>query len=340
MAAGALLLALLLPSACGRRTGYLTDSFLSMDTVITVSLGKDTPDAEKIFAECRRRTEECRVIFDAHDPASALSRLNASAGGMTVPDELADVVSLAARVSEASGGAFDFTLLPVSTLWRNAEARGSLPTGEELAAALALRGAGSVSVVREDGAAVVRKAPGQTLDLGGIGKGAAEMTLLSYLSAESGAPYGVLSFGGNVAVFGEKPDGTPFVIALRDPSDPSGTAAELELSGGEFVSVSGDYERYYEIDGEKYGHILDPETGFPADGGLLSVAVVTHDGALGDALATALFVLGEEKGMALYRSEKLAFEAVFVRDGGLTATPGLAGKIRAAEGFVFDVSAP
>jgi thiamine biosynthesis lipoprotein len=99
----------------------------------------------------------------------------------------------------------------------------------------------------------------------------------------------------------------------------------LTLRGGEVLSVSGDYERFVTVDGRPYHHILDPATGYPADTGLSSVAVIARDGALADALSTALFVMGAEAAIALYHSGVYAFEAVLVgSDGALTLTDGAA----------------
>lgn len=122
------------------------------------------------------------------------------------------------------------------------------------------------------------------LDLGGIGKGFAEAAVREYLEA-SDAGYGVLSFGGNISVFGEHPAGE-FTIALRDPTG-GGHAAEVKLASGS-ISVSGGYERYYEIGGDRYCHIIDPSSGMPADGNLLSVSVISSNGTAADALSTAL----------------------------------------------------
>ena len=135
---------------------------------------------------------------------------------------------------------------------------------------------------------------------------------------------GLVSFGSNVAVFGKKPDGSDFRIGLRDPHDRTDYAGALTLKTGEILSVSGDYERYYTVNGEQYHHILDPKTGYPADTGLSTVAVVCSDGALADALSTALFVMGEEEAIALYNAQIYRFEAIFIRsDGSIRVTSGL-----------------
>ncbi|MBE6700134.1 MAG: FAD:protein FMN transferase, partial [Ruminococcaceae bacterium] len=109
-----------------------------------------------------------------------------------------------------------------------------------------------------------------------------------------------------------------------NPKAEDGYAGVLNLQAGQILSVSGDYERYYTINGEKYHHILNPQTGYPAQSGLCSVAVICSDGALADALSTALFVMGEEKARAFYESKVYDFEAVFIdENGNVITTTGL-----------------
>jgi predicted phage replisome organizer len=156
--------------------------------------------------------------------------------------------------------------------------------------------------------------------LGGIGKGAAADELIRYLET-SEISHGLVSVGGTIGVFGDKPDGTPYKIGVRDPDDPNGVVTYLHIRDG-FVAVSGDYERYFEEDGVRYHHIFDPYTGIPADGGLRETAVYCTSGAVADALSTALFVMGKDASLSLYESG--GFEAVLVSsDGSITATEGL-----------------
>ena len=130
----------------------------------------------------------------------------------------------------------------------------------------------------------------------------------------------MISFGSNVAVVGKKPEGDAFRVAVKNPIDGHDYAKVLEMSEGQVLSVSGDYERYYTIDGEKYHHIIDPQTGYPAKNGLCSVAVICEDGALADALSTALFVMGETKSRELYASGAYDFEAIFITSYGIVST--------------------
>lgn len=319
--------ALLTLNSCGSAEP-LRDTFFSMDTVITVSLDAGTPDAEAVLAHVREETERLRLIFDAHDPASELSRRNAGEA-MDPSEEFRALESEAFLWAAKTGGAFDPTLLPLRELWEAAEKRGSVPTGTELSGTLALCG-------WEKAATDAR--PRLRLDFGGIAKGRVTEELVRLLSETSGAGWGVVSVGGNVGVFGEKPDGKPFSVALRDPQNTSGTLGTISAQNGDVIAVSGNYERFYEIGGERYGHISDPQTGLPADSGLCSVAVICRDGALADLLSTALFVMGTERGLELYRAEGAVFEAIFISPDTVTVTPGLGSRFELTGNYTLRVA--
>ena len=135
---------------------------------------------------------------------------------------------------------------------------------------------------------------------------------------------GLITFGSNVTVFGSKSDGQAFRIGLRDPQNANASVGTLLLPDRQVLSVSGDYERFVTVQGEKYHHILDPQSGYPADTGLSSVAVIAADGVLADALSTALFVMGKDRALEFYRADLYEFEAILIDSNGtLTVTDGL-----------------
>ena len=316
-------------SSCTKKQTRHTASFYAMDTVILVTLY--TPDAdlaERQLARCRELLAELDGLWSRHTAGSDVWRLNQSADGLCDLDpRTVSLLAQAKEISLATGGAFDPTLAPLSDLWQACGAQNRLPGTDELAALLALTGADRLQIGSSaDGTqTAVSRPAGMQIDPGGIGKGAAVSMLIEELEG-SGVTGGLVSFGSSVAVFGTKPDGTPFRVALRDPQDAAGTVGELNLPAGAVLSVSGDYERYVTIGGQRYQHILDPETGMPAESGLSSVAVVCSDGALADALSTALFVMGAEASMQFYETGTYEFEAIMIaHDGTMTTTPGLTG---------------
>lgn len=292
-----------------------------MDTLITVTLYADKADTEPIFRECRRILSELDSLWSRTKEESDTVRLNRSDVGLSALDErTVDLIRTAIDVSEQTNGAFDITVLPLILLWQDCEVAQSMPTREALTTALDRVGYTRLTVVNDT---FVSKEPNTEIDFGGIGKGAAITALIDYLKTTD-VRGGLVSFGSNVSVFGKKSDGSEFRIGLRDPFDRSAYAGALTLKVGEVLSVSGGYERYYTIGGEQYHHILDPQTGYPSDSGLASVAVICRDGALADALSTALFVMGEDDAMTLYHSDVYDFEAVFIRsDGSIRVTRGL-----------------
>lgn len=306
---------------CGGVESF-SDQFYLMDTLIGVTIYTDDADrAEEIFVACRRLLTELDELWSRTKPTSEIARLNASSDGLELADDrTVSLLETALAVSRMTDGAFDVTVTPLVALWARCGEENRLPTAEELASARAL--VDYAGLILTD-LGVQKNDPNMAVDLGGIGKGAAISRLIAYLE-ETGVVGGLVTFGSNVAVFGEKPSGEPFRIAVKHPRVDGEMLGVIRLLPGEVLSVSGDYERYETIGGKRYHHILDPETGYPADTGLASVAVICSDGAYADALSTALFVMGKERAMALYASGKYDFEAIFAdADGNLTVTDGL-----------------
>ena len=160
------------------------------------------------------------------------------------------------------------------------------------------------------------------IDLGGIAKGYAAERCVALLE-QNGATAALLSLGGNVQTYGTKPDGSAWRIGIADPSSPAQSIATLTVHGTKALVTSGGYQRYFEADGVTYHHILDPETGCPAQSGLASVTVIADSGTMADAYSTALFVMGLERATDFWRREQ-SFEAVFVTtDGAIYATDGV-----------------
>lgn len=317
-----LCISFVLPFASCQREERQEKNFFLMDTPITVTLYTDKKTSEAIFAECRTILSELENLWSRTKNDSDIGRFNTSQNSLELDPRTAALIEKAMNVTQKTSGAFDITVAPLVNLWQSSEERGTPPTEEELQAALALVGTNHLTLTNTT---LTKTAKDVQIDLGGIGKGAAISALISYLESCDGVRGGIVSFGSNVAVFGSKPNGSPYRIALKNPKTENGYAGVLNLKAGQILSVSGDYERYYTVNGEKYHHILNPRTGYPAVSGLCSVAVICSDGALADALSTALFVMGEEKARAFYESKIYDFEAVFIdQSGNVTTTAGLA----------------
>jgi len=223
---------------------------------------------------------------------AAIQELELQLVNMDAPPELA------IEIMEASNGAYNPYLGALTKLW-DIDGEGNVPAQEEIEAALQKN----------------------ELDLGAYGKGAAcdeAMRVVMRVFGDYEIPCAaVINLGGNIMTYGQKPWGKPFKIALRDPNGgPNDTMGMFTLRGTHFISTSGSYEKYFEQDGERYHHIFDPETGYPAcrESGLVSVTVINDNGALGDAISTACFVLGYEDSLDLL--EQYNCDALFVYDDG------------------------
>lgn len=251
---------------------------------------------------------------------SEILELNSEAGQnwMSVSDETLSILSVAQDVAEKSGGAFDVTIAPVSRLWDFDNERNEVPDAEMIAAMLENVGYKDLRLDTETGTASL-KYYGNAVDLGAVGKGAAcDAAVQVY--AESGVSAAIVSVGGSVGVYGTKPYGTMWNVAVRDPQS-TGTLGSLSIKSG-FLSTSGSYEKCFIEDGKTYHHLLDPKTGYPAESGLVSVTVLSSGGALSDALSTACFVLGLEDSLTLLESYDA--EGIFIDENNvITVTGGL-----------------
>ena len=313
----AALAAVFLLSGCAEQSAETT--FFAMDTVMSVRVwGRDAQDACDAVQEQVTALERELSVTDSD---SALAQLNASGSG-ALPEDALTLLRGALDLSARTGGALDPTLYPAVRLWGFTTGDYRVPADDEIADALSRVGAEHVAIDSD----TVTLSDGAMLDFGAVAKGYAAQKCADFLSDDVTAA--LLSFGGNVQTIGDKPDGTAWHIGVQDPFG-DGTAAALTLTGTNAVVTSGGYQRYFEENGVRYCHILDPETGAPADSGLSSVTIVAKDGLLADGLSTALFVMGLDDAAEFWRDSD-DFEAVFITDdGAIYYTAGLSGCIEA-----------
>lgn len=286
-------------------------------------------------AECAPQEDILALIRELEEEGlsrrletSEVWAINASAGsaeGAQMSPFMRDNIARCLEMWRRSDGAFDVTMGTVVALWDidrwAAEERSGTftpPTAERLAEALESCGSGRLSLEENR----LYLAEGMQLDLGAVGKGIALDHIAAYLQEKEYITGAIVSLGGSVATYGRKPDGSSWNIGITDPADTSSSVGILALEGQWFVSTSGDYERYVELDGIRYHHIIDPATGRPADSGVAGVTILARDGFSSDALSTACFILGEEKGMEL--AESCGVEVLFVgKDGSVTMSEGM-----------------
>ena len=286
--------------------------FFAMDTLMRVKVWGSDEAADAVQQEVYRLEKLLSVTENSSDVAL----LNCG-GYKRISDETDELLHSALAISERTGGAFDPTVYPLVRLWGFTEATQRVPSQDELQAALSHVGIENVDA--QDGFAELKN--GAQLDFGGIAKGYAAERCVSILQAAE-VEAALLALGGNVQTVGSKPDGTPWAIGIADPAQPEQSLATLRFTGSLALVTSGGYQRYFEKDGVRYHHILDPKTGMPAQSGLASVTVLAQSGTLADALSTALFVMGLDEATEFWRASD-DFEAVFITDDGeIYATAG------------------
>ena len=295
--------------------------FFSMDTVMTVNAYG--PSGEDGVQAARDAVNRLDGLLSRTDPDSQISQLNAHAGdGTAVPvdPDTAELLSFAQSVSQLLPGDFDVTIAPVMDAWGFTTEARHVPSAEELSAALALVD-GSQLEVDADNATARLLQSGMEVDLGAVAKGFAAGKAEEALR-EAGVERATIDLGGNVTVIGTRPDGNPWRVAVKDPQNTESYLCVLELEDVT-LSTSGGYERYFEEDGVRYHHIIDPKTGYPADSGLQSVTVVTANHVLADALSTALFVAGEEEAIDFWRGREDIELVLCTDDNRVVVTQGL-----------------
>lgn len=290
-------LACLMLTGCGAKHFELTN--FRMNTVISLKLWSG--NAEQA---ARAADEMIRVLEQDFSTTggAVVNWLNEGEG--TPPDAVQQaLLGEIDAISRRTGGAFNPHLRSLSQAWGFYHQQYRVPTQAEIEDALA----------------------DPKWDLGAALKGYAGDRAVDVLKQHK-VERAILNLGGNIQTYGQKPDGSPWQIGIQNP-DGGAYVGIVSVSGTASVVTSGDYQRYFEQDGVRYHHIIDPKTGYPADSGLRAVTVICRDGLTADALSTALYVMGLEKATDFWRQSE-NFEAVFItKEGKVYATQdaGLSG---------------
>ena len=311
----ALVFALSLAGCATAEVGKQSVVGFYMDTVVMLTAYvDDTQVLNDALKECGRYE---RLLSRTVEGSDVWNLNHAGGQPVKVSRDTLEILDAARQVSELSGGAFDATIAPVSTLWDFTSGAAVLPDAGALAEAAARVDYAKVEISGDE----VTLPEGMMLDLGGIAKGYIADAVKGYL-IERGVESAVLSFGGNVVTIGLKPGGKPWKVGIQDIDAPTGEYMLVSKNFGGSTVTSGIYERGFELDGVWYHHILDPRTGWPVQNELASVTVFSESSMWGDALATAAFALGTEAGTALIEGLE-GFEAVFIaRDRSVTYSSG------------------
>ena len=301
---------------------------LVLGTLVTVKLYGDAEVVRLPVERAYAALDRVDSLMSRYRDDGALRRLEQTAQkGVQTPAELAAVLARSQRFAALTGGAFDCTVGALSGLWNFPDALAP-PDSAAVDSALALVGYEGLQV---EGKIVRIGRPGTRLDLGAAAKGYAVDRMVAVFE-EAGIAGGLIDAGGDIRYWGAKPDGRPWVFGVQHPRDPT-RYTEVDDLGLAAIATSGDYQQYFEWEGARYHHLLDPRTGYPARA-CASATVWAGTALDADILSTAVFVLGPERGLALV-AELEGVEALvfYERDGQLEyrASAGVDGRFRFME---------
>lgn len=304
----------------------LTQSEFVMGTFIEArAYGRQAgPALQAVFQRLRTIEDEMTI----NQPGSQIDAVNQQAGKQPVQvgDDTFAVVQRALEYAAITSGKFDPTIQPIVALWRIGSPEARVPAPAEIAAKLPLIGYQSVQLDVQNRTVYLPQA-GMGLDLGGIAKGYAADEAVR-IFREHGVKNALISLGGNIYALGTNPDGQPWRIGVQNPEDERNTYIAVIATSDETLVTSGAYERYLEVNGLRYHHIIDPATGYPAETDVLSSTIITTRSIDADALSTSVFILGRERGLQLI--EQLpGIEAVVVdRNHQVYLSSGMQGRLQ------------
>jgi len=300
-------------------------SQLLMGTLVQVTAIGETEQVAGLavsagLAEIRR----LEMLLSAWIPTSEISQINAAAGlkAVTVSPETLAILKWSLEVARLTDGAFNVAIGPAVDAWNLTESP-RMPDEAELAR---LRPLVDLSYLQlnERAKTVFLAQPQMRIDIGGIGKGFAADHAVDAMQ-RAGASAGVVALSGDIKTFGTMPDGQPFLFGIRHPRAEGALLARVELHN-EAISTAGDYERFFEKDGVRYHHILDPRTLQPARA-CQSVTIVARQGVMADGLDTGIFVLGPERGIKLVEQLPDVDAVIVDREGGVWISSGLKDRV-------------
>lgn len=321
-------------------------SSIKLNTAVQITI-YDSQD-KALLDDCLALCDKYELIFSRTNDKSELYKLNHrkdvsdgdfSTDGPTTPcpvsgtadtwhisEDLAALLSEGLDITRESDGAFDIAIAPLTSLWDFTAEDPEVPDDAAIQKALPLCSSDGVTI---DGQDITLPSDDIQFDVGAIAKGYIADRLKDFL-IKKGVKSAIINLGGNVLCIGSKTDGTPFKIGIQKPfADRNETEAVMDITGKSVVS-SGIYERCFKQDGKLYHHILNPQTGYPYDNGLISVTIISDQSVDGDALSTTCFALGLEDGLKF--AEKKGVQAVFItEDYELHYTDGFRDEIRVTD---------
>lgn len=311
----------------------ISKDFFAMDTAINITVfSEDQVEGQEAAEQAAEEFQRINNLVGRfpgknlpNPQGSDIYRVNEEAGKapVQVSEDTLTMVERAQHFAELSGGTFDLAIGPVMDLWGFGGEKYRVPTTAELEKILPLTDYRKI-IIDQEAKTIFLPEKGMVMDLGGIAKGYATDLAVKKLR-DLGIKHAIVNAGGNVFALGSKPDGSPWRIGIQDPRDGNGVVAIVSVTDAAVVS-SGDYERYFEENGVRYHHIMDPATGMPVRH-LIGTTIVMDNSTDADIFSTVMFVLGAEKGMA-FQKELPGVEVIFINDRKeISFSDGLDGKI-------------
>lgn len=285
----------------------------AMDTIMDFTIYHE--DGEELLIDAEQEIRRLERLLSITMEDSDISKINKNAGVAPV-EVAADTMAVLTKGQEAATlthGAFNMAISPIVKAWGfTTDGDKKVPEKETIEGLLPYTKEENIVLDGEAQTAYLAEA-GMLVDLGGIAKGYTSDAVTNILR-EKGVVNALISLGGNISAMGSKSDGKPWKIAVENPLDANDYVGLLEVRD-KSVITSGGYQRFFEENGKRYHHIIDSETGYPAESGLLSVTIISENGTMADGLSTALFVMGLEEAASYWREHK-DFEAIFVTEDG------------------------
>lgn len=299
-------------SACKPAESKVSESVFAMDTYMQLDVYGTRECLEKLKTEINRLDG----LLSPTDENSDIYRVN-QGGTAEVSGDAARLVKRSLELCGQTNGNLDITVYPIVEKWGFISQNYTIPSKDELNALLKNTGYGKVKA--DD--IIITVPVGFKLDLGAVAKGYAADRSKEILN-DAGVDSALLNLGGTVLAHGKKPDGENWKVGVTDPKNTDEYMGVIECADTTVVT-SGNYERYFERDGKRYCHIIDPKTGYPADNGVTSVTVISDDGTKNDALSTALFVMGVDKAKEYIKTDGSFDCIILTEDNKAYITEGL-----------------
>lgn len=283
--------------------------FYAMGTVMQLkAYGRKS---EKAIGEALERLDQIENRMSVFKTNSDISQINKKAGvGLQkVNVDTYYVINKAISYCRLSEGAFDITIRPLVGLWRIGSENPRLPNKKEIQEKQKLVNYKDI-MLDEENCSIGLKSENQAIDVGGIAKGYAADEVRS-IFVKNGIKSAIINLGGNIFVLGNKADGKPWKVGIQDPLKNRGEFVGIIAASNKSIVTSGNYERYFQVEGKKYHHIIDPRTGYPSESEIISITIISDLSIDGDGLSTGLYIMGVEKAYSLIESLP-SVDAIFI----------------------------